>query len=119
LAPSDPPTRLHGRVWFITVHIARLCSGRHGLKGELPQELEIVKHLARPQHNAGQWVIGNRDRKSRFFADASMQVFQQRATAGEHDAAVADVSRKPLKETVGTRRLELLTSTVSILRSQP
>jgi hypothetical protein len=28
-----------------------------------------------------------------FFADASMQVFQQRATAGEHDAAVADVSR--------------------------
>ena len=61
--------------------------------GGLPQELEIVKHLARPQHNAGQWVIGNRDRKSRFFADASMQVFQQRATAGEHDAAVADVSR--------------------------
>jgi hypothetical protein len=75
---------LHGQVWFITVHIARLCSGCHGLNGELPQELEIVKHLARPQHNAAQWVIGNRDRKSCFFSDAPIQVLQQRATAGEH-----------------------------------
>lgn len=49
MATSDPRARLNGQVWFIPVHIARLCSGRHGLNGELPQELEIVKYLARPE----------------------------------------------------------------------
>ena len=65
--------------YFNTVKSYFMRVGRHGINRKL-------------QNNAAQRVIGNRDRKFCFFSDAPIQVLQERATAGEHDAAVADVS---------------------------
>ena len=58
---------------------------------DLPQQLEVAQHLAGTQHHAAQRIIRNRHRQSRFFADALVQILQQRAATRQNDAAVADV----------------------------
>src|SRR5208337_3671092 len=61
------------------------------LDRNLTQQLEVREHLARAQHHAAQRVVGDRNRQSRFLADAFVEVLDERAAAGEHDAVVADI----------------------------
>ena len=59
---------------------------------DLAQQTEVEEHFTGAQHHRGQWIVGHGNRQPGFFADALVQIFEQRAAAGEHDAAVADVS---------------------------
>src|SRR5580692_11423811 len=61
---------------------------------DLAQQFEIAEHLARTEHDRCQWIVGDRNRQAGLFADALVEIFQQRAAAGEDDAAVADVGGK-------------------------
>src|SRR5579871_3434391 len=65
------------------------------------QQLEVAEHLAGAQYNAAQRVVGDGHRQAGFFADALVEIFQQRAASGEDDASVADIGgelrRRPLK----------------------
>src|SRR5437764_4616616 len=64
------------------------------LDRDFAQEFEVAEHFAGAEHNAGQGIIGDGDRQAGFFADALIQILEQGAAAGEHDAAVADVGGK-------------------------
>ena len=64
------------------------------LDRNLAQQLEVAEHLARAQHHAAQRIVGDRNRQPGFFANALVEILQQRAAAGQHDAAIADVGAK-------------------------
>src|SRR5215813_5226781 len=70
------------------------------LNRNLPQQFEIAQHLAGTEHHTAQRIVGNRNRQSSFFADALVQVFQQRTTAGEYDAAIANICRQLRRRTL-------------------
>ena len=57
----------------------------------------LVNHLQRlatATRHAGQRIFGHDDRQASFFGDQLVEVTQQRATAGQHQAAFGDVGRK-------------------------
>src|SRR3984957_3279796 len=54
------------------------------------QQFEVAEHFARAQNYAAQRIIGNRNRQPGFFPNTFVEILQQRSTAGQHDAAVAD-----------------------------
>src|ERR1700688_1878650 len=58
------------------------------------QQVEIAQHFSGAQHHRGQRVVGDRDRQAGFFPDALVEIAQERAAAGEDDAAVADIGGK-------------------------
>ena len=58
---------------------------------DLPQELEVGEHLACSQNDRGKRVIGYGDREACFFADALVEILDERTAAGEDDAAIGDV----------------------------
>src|SRR5579863_6889097 len=64
------------------------------LDRNLAQEFEVAQHLARAQHHAAQRIVGDRNRKPGFFADALVQILEQRASTRKHNATIADVRRK-------------------------
>src|SRR5882672_11113498 len=84
---------------------------REGRRGRLPQrelfnrnfaqQFEIAEHFPRAQHDAGQGVVGDGDRQPGFLANTFVEILEQRAAAGQNDAAVADISGK-----LGRRALE-------------
>src|SRR5271157_767682 len=57
----------------------------------LAQQPEIAQHAAGAQHHGCQRIVGDGNRQPGFFADALVQVLQQGAAAGQHDAAIADI----------------------------
>src|SRR4029077_11666314 len=57
----------------------------------LTQQLEIAQHLARAEHDRRQRIVGDGHRQARFLTDALVEIFQQRATARQDDAAIADI----------------------------
>src|SRR5215831_17966980 len=57
----------------------------------LAQEPEIAQHAARPQYYRSQGIVRDGHGQAGLFADALVEVLEQGAAAGEHDAAVADV----------------------------
>src|SRR3546814_13345409 len=44
--------------------------------------------------NTGQWIVRDGNRKPRLVAQLLIQAFQQRASAGQHNALIDNVSRK-------------------------
>src|SRR5438105_5675455 len=57
----------------------------------LTQQLEIAEHFSGAEHHGRERIIGNRYRQAGFFANAFIKIFQECATAGENDPAIADV----------------------------
>src|SRR5260370_41327526 len=57
------------------------------------QQLEIAEHLPGAQHHAAQRIVRDRDRQSGLLADPLVEILNQRSSAGQHDASVADVGR--------------------------
>src|ERR1017187_271261 len=58
------------------------------------QQREIAEHFSSAQHNRGERVVGDRNGQAGFLADALVEILDERAAAGEHDATVADVGGK-------------------------
>src|SRR5579864_1034779 len=58
------------------------------------QEAEIAEHLSRAEDDRSERVVGDRDWQARFLANALVEILQERAAAGQNDAAVADVGGK-------------------------
>src|SRR5512137_513918 len=63
-------------------------------EGDLLQELQVVEHLARPEDDGRQRVLGDEDGQLGLLADPLIQVLEQRAAAGQDDAPVDDVRRE-------------------------
>ncbi len=61
---------------------------------DLPQQRQIRQHPSRADDDRGQRILGHENGKARFVAKPLVEVTQQRAAAGEDDAAVEDVSGK-------------------------
>src|ERR1019366_4419609 len=57
----------------------------------LTQQTEIAEHAAGAEDHRCQRIVGNRHRQAGLFPNAFIQILDQRAATGEHDAAVADV----------------------------
>ena len=53
--------------------------------------IKHVEHHATAARHAGQGVVGNDHRQAGFFADEFVQVAQQCAATGEHNAAFGNV----------------------------
>src|SRR5580700_6168668 len=66
----------------------------------LSEQLEIAEHLTGAQNHAAQRIVGDGNGQAGFFADALVKIFQQRAAAGEHDAAITDVGGKFRRRTL-------------------
>ena len=62
---------------------------------------QLVERLAGAQHDGGQRVVGDHHGQAGLLAQQHVEVAQQRAAAGEHDALVDDVGRE-----LGRRPLE-------------
>src|ERR1035437_1583775 len=78
--------------WQNTVSVREVCHRlvyRH-----TAQQPEIAEHLARAEHDRRQRIIRDRNWQAGLFADALVEILKQRAAAGKHDAAVADIGRK-------------------------
>src|SRR5215831_6349250 len=61
------------------------------VQADLAQQVEVREHFAGPEHHRRERVLGDRDRQPGFLAQQAVEVPEQRAAAGEHDAAVDDV----------------------------
>ena len=59
---------------------------------DFAQQAEIREHLAGPEHDRCQRIVGHGDGQAGFFADALVEVLDERAAAGKDDAAIGDVS---------------------------
>src|SRR5580700_7482570 len=57
----------------------------------LPQQPEIAQHAAGAEHHRSQRIVGYGNRQTGLLADALVEIFDKRAAAREHDAAVADI----------------------------
>ncbi len=68
-----------------------LCGWARSVDGDFAQQLEVGEHLARAEDDRGERVVGDGDGQAGLFADALVEIFDQRAAAGEDDAAVGDV----------------------------
>ena len=64
------------------------------LPRHLAQERQVGEHHARAHDHRGQRVLGDEDRQAGFVAQALVEIAQQRAAAGEDDAAIVDVGRE-------------------------
>src|ERR1700722_2540761 len=58
------------------------------------QQVEIAQHFSGAQHSRAQRVVGDGDGQASLFANALVEIAQERAAAGQDDAAVADVGGK-------------------------
>src|SRR5215472_12528456 len=58
------------------------------------QQLEVAEHFSRTEHYRRQGIIGDGNGQAGFLADALVEILQQRAATGEHNAAVANVGGK-------------------------
>src|SRR5450631_970150 len=58
---------------------------------DLPQQAEVAQHLARAKNYAGQRIIGDGNRQAGLFANALIEILDQRSAAGQHNAAIADI----------------------------
>src|SRR5690348_7412426 len=61
------------------------------IDANLAQQPEIAQHLACAEDYRSQGVIGDRNRQASLLTDAFIEILQERAAAGEDDAAVAYV----------------------------
>ena len=92
----------------IDQRVHEAASGRRWCGGRYFQSIEILRSnlkslsiLPVPSTTDAERIVGDRNRQPGFLADALVQILQQRAAAGEHDAAVADVRGE-----LGRRALE-------------
>ncbi len=67
--------------------------------------VELFEAAARPDGDAGERRLGEMNRHVRLVPEALVEPLQQRAAAGEHDAAVHDV-RRELRRGLVERRLD-------------
>ena len=63
--------------------------------------VDQLEHAAAAAGDAGQRIFGDHDRQAGFFHQQLVDVAQQRAAAGQHDAALRDVRAE-----LGRRLLE-------------
>src|SRR5580698_3600271 len=61
------------------------------LDRNLAQELEVREHFAGAEDDTAERIVGDRDGQSGFFTDTLIEILDECAAAGKHDAAVADV----------------------------
>src|SRR3546814_13878666 len=86
--------------WSSDVCSSDLLGG--GAIGLLPQsgglqhaaEDRIFQRPPGADGNTGQWIVRDGNRKPRLVAQLLIQAFQQRASAGQHNALIDNVSRK-------------------------
>src|SRR5437899_5160808 len=71
------------------------------LNGDVLEEREFIQDLAGPHHDRGERVVGQHDGEARLLAQQGVEVAEERAAAGQHDALVDDVRRQ-----LGWRALE-------------
>src|SRR3954469_13884704 len=57
----------------------------------VPHVLGVLQRAARTERNTGQRVVRDRHRQTGLFAQYLIEIGEQRAAAGEHDALVDDV----------------------------
>src|SRR5438105_10148239 len=57
----------------------------------LTQQLEIAEHFAGAEHHGRERIVGYGYGQAGFFANAFIEIFQERAAAGENDSAVTDI----------------------------
>src|SRR5213594_1690285 len=76
---------------FFEVTTVRMFSHNSLVDSDLPQQIKIAEHLARAQDDARQRVLRQRDGQPCLLPDASVQILDHRAAAGQHDAAIGDV----------------------------
>src|SRR5580700_3826144 len=57
----------------------------------LAQQPEIAQHAAGSEHHRSQRIVGYGNRQTGLLADALIEILDERAAAGEHNAAVADI----------------------------
>src|SRR5690606_31123685 len=70
-------------------------------EGHFLQELDVIERLAAAEDDRADRVVAHHDGQPRLLAEEDVEVLQERATAREHDALVADVGRE-----LGRRALE-------------
>src|SRR2546425_466299 len=61
------------------------------LNGDVLEEREFIQDLAGPHHDGGERVVGQHDGEARLLAQQGVEVAEERAAAGQHDALVDDV----------------------------
>src|SRR5271154_5951877 len=64
------------------------------IDANLPQQFEIAEHFPRSQHHRSQRIVGNGHRQPGLFANALVEILQQRSATRQYNAAIADVRGK-------------------------
>src|SRR5271170_3093234 len=68
----------------------KLSFAKKLIDANLPQQLEVAQHFPRAEHDGSQRIVRNGHRQAGFFANALIEILQQRAAAGQYDAAIAN-----------------------------
>ena len=58
---------------------------------DFAQQAKIREHLAGPEHDRCQRIVGYGDGEAGFFADALVEVLDESAAAGKDDPAIGDI----------------------------
>ena len=80
---------------------ASTCSRSCQLDRRALEDLDLLDRAARAEHDAGERVVGERDRHAGLGLEPLAEAAQQRAAAGEQDAVAGQVGRQ-----LGRRVLE-------------
>src|SRR6185436_6114275 len=79
------------RTRFLRTNSSMAASGRLLVDRDVPEEVDLVQGPARAHHYRRQGIVGEHDGEPRFLAQQHVEIAEQRAAAGEHDAFVDDV----------------------------
>ena len=60
----------------------------------MAKAVEVFQGTTGPQCNTVQGFLGNRNRQTRLFTQAQVQILQMRTTAGKHDTVIDDIRRQ-------------------------
>src|SRR5215831_20779615 len=64
------------------------------IDSDLSQQIEVTQHLSGTQYHARQWIFSQGHWQASFLANSFVEIFDERAAPGQHNATVSDVGGK-------------------------